>query len=180
MELEEEGSLPFLDTKVTRLADGKLDITIYRKKTHTDRYLHFDSHHPRHMKRGTVSFLYNCARSITQQEESLRQEENHLMKTFIGNSYPQAFVKAALIPRPPRQTDDDNETDKEKPPTAFLPYVAGMSERIRKMCQDFNIRTMFRSGPTLRGLLTKVKKPSPSRSMRTSRTKCFAPAARCA
>ena len=26
MELEKEGSLPFLDTKVTRLADGKLDI----------------------------------------------------------------------------------------------------------------------------------------------------------
>ena len=46
MELEREGSLPFLDTKVTRLADGKLDITVYRKKTHTDRYLHFDSHHP--------------------------------------------------------------------------------------------------------------------------------------
>ena len=39
MELEEEGSLPLLDTKLTRLADGKLDITVCRKKTHTDRYL---------------------------------------------------------------------------------------------------------------------------------------------
>ena len=39
MELEEEGSLPFLDTRVTRLTNGKLDITVYRKKTHT--YLHF-------------------------------------------------------------------------------------------------------------------------------------------
>ena len=35
MELEEEGSLPFLDTRVTRLANGKLDITVYRKKTGT-------------------------------------------------------------------------------------------------------------------------------------------------
>ena len=34
MELEEEGSLPFLDTKLTRLADGKLDITVYRKDAH--------------------------------------------------------------------------------------------------------------------------------------------------
>ena len=51
------------------------------------------------------------------------------MKTFIGNGYPRAFVKAASIPRP-RQTDDDDETNEEKPPTAFLPYVAGVSERI--------------------------------------------------
>ena len=29
MEVEEGGSLPFLDTKVTRKADGKLDITVY-------------------------------------------------------------------------------------------------------------------------------------------------------
>ena len=33
MELEEEGSLPFLDTRVIRLANGKLDITVYLKST---------------------------------------------------------------------------------------------------------------------------------------------------
>ena len=161
MELEKEGFLPFLDTKVTRLADGKLDITVYRKKTHTDRYLHFDSHHPRHVKRSTVNCLYNCTRSITQQEESLQQEESHLMNTFIGNGYPRAFVKAASIPKPPRQMDKADKTNEEKPPTAFLPYVAGVSERIRRACQDFNIRTVFRSGPTLRGLLTIKGKRSP-------------------
>ena len=59
MELEEGGSLPFLDTRVTRVANGKLDITVYRKQTHTDRYLHFKSHHPTHVKRGTVRCLYN-------------------------------------------------------------------------------------------------------------------------
>ena len=32
MELEEEGSLPFVDTRVIRLANGKLDITVYRQK----------------------------------------------------------------------------------------------------------------------------------------------------
>ena len=32
MEQEREGSLPFLDTRVTRLVDGKLDITVYRRK----------------------------------------------------------------------------------------------------------------------------------------------------
>ena len=45
---------------------------------------------------------------------------------------------------------------------AYLPYVAGVSERIRKVCRDFNIRMVLMSGPTLRSLLTKVKDPLPT------------------
>ena len=40
MEVEKGGSLFFHDTRVTRKEDNKLDITVYRKQTHTDRYLH--------------------------------------------------------------------------------------------------------------------------------------------
>ena len=39
--------------------------------------------------------------------------------------------------------------------------LAGVSERIRRVCKDFNIRAVFRSRPTLRSLLTKVKDPLP-------------------
>ena len=96
--------LPFLDT---RLANAKLDITVYRRKTHTDRYLHFESHHPIQERKGTVRCL------------------------FIGNGYPRAFVRSASKQRIPREPDD-NET--EKPPIAYLLYVEGVSERIRKTC----------------------------------------------
>ena len=68
MELEEEGSLPFLDTRVTRLANGELDITVYRKKTHTDRYLHFESHHPNHVKKGTVRSAFMTELEILRNE----------------------------------------------------------------------------------------------------------------
>ena len=34
------------DTRVTRKEDGTLDITVYCKQMHTDRYLHFKSQHP--------------------------------------------------------------------------------------------------------------------------------------
>jgi Fe-S oxidoreductase len=40
-----------------------------------------------------------------------------------------------------------------------------VSERIRKTCEKFNLRVVFKSGPTLRSLLTKVKDPLPKEKL---------------
>ena len=60
-----------------------------------------------------------------------------------------------------------------------LPYVAGVSERIRRVCKDFNIRAVFKSGPTLRSLLTKLKDPLPREKQAKLSMKCHEPAERC-
>ena len=44
-EPKEDGSMPFLDTLVTPKEDGTLTTCVYRKPTHTDLYLQWDSHH---------------------------------------------------------------------------------------------------------------------------------------
>ena len=41
----QQGSLPFLDTPVTIKPDNTFSTTVYRKPTHTDQYLHWDSNH---------------------------------------------------------------------------------------------------------------------------------------
>ena len=43
---ENERCLPFLDLNVHRTDRANLETSIYRKSTHTDKYLSFDSHHP--------------------------------------------------------------------------------------------------------------------------------------
>ena len=45
LEMEKDGKFPFLDVLVTCRTDGSLSHTVYRKPTHTNRYLHADSHH---------------------------------------------------------------------------------------------------------------------------------------
>ena len=42
-----------------------------------------------------------------------------------------------------------------------IPYVSGLSEDIRRICRCFDIRVVFRSGPTLRSQLTKLKDKLP-------------------
>ena len=174
MELEEDGSIPFLDTRVTRKVEGKLDITVYRKPTHTDRYLHFSSHHPTHVKKGLVRCLYDRARSIMKETTNLKTEKAHLAGALQCNGYPAAFVKAASVETTPRELDREAEQGEGKPTLMMLPYVADISERIRKACRSYNIRVVFRSGPTFRSMLTKVKDPLPIKNKRTSYTKCLA------
>ena len=104
----------------------------------------------------TVRYLYDRARCIVQQGQNLKEEENHLMKAFMGNGYLCSFIHSVSAAKPLRE--HDGEREEERPPTVHLPYVAGVSEW---MCKDFNIRAVFRSGPTLRFLLTRLKDPCP-------------------
>ena len=60
MEEEQDLSLPFLDVLVVR-HDKTLRTQVYRKSTHTDRYLHFDSHHRQHQKLAVTKTLHDRA-----------------------------------------------------------------------------------------------------------------------
>ena len=46
VKVESESRLPFLDVQLHHGADGAISTTVYRKPTHTDRYLNFSSKHP--------------------------------------------------------------------------------------------------------------------------------------
>ena len=80
MELEKDGSLPFLDTLLTRREDGSIDIEVYRKTTHTDRYLQYTSHHHLHVKRGVATCLFNRARTVVV-GDNIRRRKNTSVKS---------------------------------------------------------------------------------------------------
>ena len=57
IEHETNNSIPFLDVCVTRKANGELMTKIYKKPTHTNRYLNFNSAHSMSQKQGLVQCL---------------------------------------------------------------------------------------------------------------------------
>jgi len=57
IEEEENGSLPFLDVLLKRKEDGSFSFSVYRKKTHTDKYLNYKSHHHHSQKIAVIHSL---------------------------------------------------------------------------------------------------------------------------
>ena len=91
--------LPFLDTFLWRREDGSLDVTVYRKPTHTNRYLDFHSHHPLHVKRSLVRCLYDSSRATASTQDKLHKEEHHLSKVLRSNAtkVPSFTLRLALL-----------------------------------------------------------------------------------
>ena len=101
---------------------------------HMDWYLHFESHHLIHMKRGVVR-----AREIISMQDSLQKD---LARVLKQNDYPANFICNASTP-PTQETADtsshDEVQEEERGPLVVIPYVAGMSEDIMRVCRKLNI-----------------------------------------
>ena len=94
--LELEGTkgqgLLFLDTITTRRCT-QLEANFYRKPTHTDRYLDFNSHHPMCHKRSVVSTLLRRAQNIPSTQKGKR-EKTKRAKAVLRK--PKLFCSAPL------------------------------------------------------------------------------------
>ena len=77
---------PFLDVPITKKEDGSLAHQVYRKKTHTDKYIHADSHHHPAQKIGVLNTLATRSKRISDATH-LDQELEHLTKVFIKKLY---------------------------------------------------------------------------------------------
>ena len=119
---------------------------VYRKATHTNKYLAFDSHHPVQHKRSVVSTLIPSS-------EALRTEEtSNVQDSLQVNGYPTKFIENAAQPRSGPQSHHPDPAG-----LAVVPYVQGISDRVKRTLQHFNIRTAFKPIRTLASVFKKQK-----------------------
>ena len=86
-----EGGIPFLDT-FPKPHGEDIVVAVYRKPTHTDRYLDFNSSHPVSAKRAVVRALMDRAENVCSDPEILAKEIDHLSKVLHYNNYPQWMI----------------------------------------------------------------------------------------
>jgi len=153
MEEEVQNKIAFLDVCVEKHGNT-LRTTVFRKKTHTGQYLNFNSNHQKSVKEGVAYSLFDRAKSICSNQDGLNEEIKKVEKDLASNGYPQSIIKKC---KNRRAKHNESEITTEKFVPMSIPYVPGLSEKIRRVARKYKIRTAFKTQNTLRQSLVKTK-----------------------
>ena len=154
-----DGSLPFLDTIVLIQPDNSLLTSVYRKPTHTDLYLQWDSHHHLSAKYSVINTLRYRAKTVRSNNHLLKEEEEHLNRALSNCRYPAWALNRARM-----NTMDNSKKNKttynsnnNKKPYIVVPYMKGLSESCKNICRRHGIEMYFKGANTIRQLLVHPK-----------------------
>ena len=146
-EIQENDMLAYLDVRCNVEPDGTIRITIYRKKTHTDQYLDFNSNHHMKQKLGIISTFKHRIDTLISTEDDKKVEEEHVKKALSNCGYPKWALNKKSSAK--KKSDEENEPYGK----AIIPYVPKLSERIAQKFKKYNIQTIHKPTKKIKGML---------------------------
>ena len=156
-----DGSLPFLDTLVTAKGDGSLSTSIYRKPTHTNQYLQWDSHHAIANKYSVINSLLHRAKNICSNQDQLDEELTYIDKALTACKFPSwAIKRMKLKNKTPKSNKNNNQTNRSNSISRIyitVPYDKGLGESVKNIGKKYGIQVHFKSGKTLKDELVVPK-----------------------
>ena len=128
-----------------------MKLLVYRKKTHTDQYQNFTSHHPLHQKLGVIKRYWIDATTLYQSKRT-EIEVEHVTKALERCGYPSWTIKKM------KEQQFQNKTKEHRNPKVLslspsLPYVKGVTEPIQWILKHHEIATSVRPHQNIRRLL---------------------------
>jgi predicted GIY-YIG superfamily endonuclease len=173
MEMEENGKLPFLDVLLMKTPNDSIGHTVYRKPTHTNRYLHADSHHFPGQKKGVLNTLITRSRRLTDKEH-ISEELRLLREVFINNGYSKREIKMAFAKNSAKNANvDTTKTKKDEfKSIAVLPYVSGTTDAISRILKRHSVITVFVPLKKLHNLIRPVKDVIPQEKCGVYKVPC--------
>lgn len=152
--------MPFLDVLVKRSETGIITTSIYKKPTHTDQYLNFNSYQPKQHKASVVNTLLHRTKTLITDEEERIKEIKSIKENLIENDYPKSFIENLIKKNDkPRLTTSTAENPKIR---VTLPYIERVSETIRRIFKPYDVSVNFKSNYILKNKLTKIKDDIPN------------------
>ncbi|XP_072041199.1 uncharacterized protein [Amphiura filiformis] len=138
-ETEQDNQIPFLDTLIVKKPDGSIKLLVYRKKTHTNQYLNFQSHHPLQHKLCVIRTLLDRMNKVVTEESDKEADKQTIQTALQKCGYPQwAFEKVESAIKQKQQQDKPAKkkdyTNRNKG-LVVIPYVQGLSEKAQRIFQ---------------------------------------------
>jgi hypothetical protein len=129
----------------------KLGTKVYWKPTHSGLYLYFNSRQPHQVKRRVIHSLI-CPAKVICQDQEFNNKIKNITHDLMLNGYAQGFVDS--VKKPSRRNRPSSDTIYQG--TVIIPYVRSIFKKFRCIGNRFNLRTIFRTKHTLRGILMKT------------------------
>ena len=129
---KEDGSIHFLDILVSPEHNNTLTTSIYRKPTHVDQYLHWDSNHNLPAKYSIYKTVAHRARVVYKSQQALKEEEDHIRQALLRHSYPpwtlnrlHTIINHRFNTNQAQMTDNSTTMKKPKPLFLWCPTPGG-------------------------------------------------------
>ena len=159
IEHETDGQIAFLDTLISRNS-GTITTNVYRKPTHTDKYLDFKSHHDKKHKISTAATLLHRATRTPNTVEGKASETKKVFEALMSNGYPMKFIKDVQKRQIKTETVPEPEelvreffASVDPPLTsigyAVLPYIKGLTEPLTRVLRKHDIKVFNKPVKTL-------------------------------
>ena len=111
-ETRPDGSMPLLDTLITPQKDGTLTTSVYRKPTHTDLYLQWDSNHNLVCKYSVINTLTHRAKAVCSNSKLLEGDLKHLQEVLTKCKYPKWATSKVLQKQEDRRMENRRDQGK--------------------------------------------------------------------
>jgi hypothetical protein len=134
-----EGCLPFLDLNIKRIGHS-LETSVYRKPTHSNRYLNFNSYNSLENKKSVIRTLINRAFTHISNPEILNIELDFITNILKSNNYPNSIIKSVekQIHKKYENSNNEEKVDLDYSKIISIPYIRGTSEKIRNLMSNYD------------------------------------------
>jgi hypothetical protein len=156
-EIENQNKITFLDVLISRDSEN-FKCNVFRKPTHSNRYLNFNSNHPITQKKSVIRALSERAYTHTSEKQEINEELKYIRDVLIANDFPDRVIKSIIAKTDQKFNkthNQPNNIEKANIRTVVMPYFKNKSEEIQRIIRKYDYRVAYKGSKKLKSVLIK-------------------------